>query len=141
MKKEKSSTTQVIRFGVSLEQDILEELDELVTSSRFPNRSQALRYLIKNTLVAENWSGDKVVAGAVVIVYDHHKRELNNKLMNVQHDFHELILSTQHVHLEHNMCLETIALKGKATELVKLANNIIGIKGIKHGKLVMTDIE
>jgi CopG family transcriptional regulator, nickel-responsive regulator len=141
MKKEKSSTTQVIRFGVSLEQDILEELDELVTNSRFPNRSQALRYLIKNTLVAENWSGDKVVAGAVVIVYDHHKRELNNKLMNVQHDFHELILSTQHVHLEHDMCLETIALKGKATELVKLANNIIGIKGIKHGKLVMTDIE
>ncbi len=132
---------QVKRFGVSLEEDILTRLDKLVKKSKFPNRSQAIRYLIKDTLVEEKIDSNKIVAGAIVIVYDHHKRELNNKLMNVQHDYHELILSTQHVHLEHDLCLETIAVKGNAQKLTELADLIIGTKGIKHGKFVMTDIE
>ncbi|MEI6122000.1 MAG: nickel-responsive transcriptional regulator NikR [Bacteroidota bacterium] len=138
---EKGNTSQIIRFGVSLEKDILDSLDNLVISNQFPNRSQALRYLIKNTLVAEKWAENKEVAGAIVIVYDHHKRELNKTLMDVQHDFHDLILSSQHVHLSHDLCLETIALKGRATQLLRLADKIIGIKGIKHGKLVTTDME
>jgi len=108
---------QVKRFGVSLEEDILARLDQLVKKSKFPNRSQAIRYLIKDTLVEEKINKNKIVAGAIVIVYDHHKRELNNKLMNVQHDYHELVLSTQHVHLEHDLCLETIAVKGNAQKL------------------------
>jgi len=132
---------QVKRFGVSLDEDILKALDELVKKSKFPNRSQAIRYLIKSTLVAEKIDKNKTVAGTIVIVYDHHKRELNNKLMHVQHDYYELILSTQHVHLAHDLCLETIAVKGKAQLLLTLADKIIGTKGIKHGKLVMTDIE
>ncbi len=132
---------QVKRFGVSLEEDILARLDQLVKKSKFPNRSQAIRYLIKDTLVEEKINKNKIVAGAIVIVYDHHKRELNNKLMNVQHDYHELVLSTQHVHLEHDLCLETIAVKGNAQKLTELADMIIGTKGIKHGKFVMTDIE
>jgi len=132
---------QVKRFGVSLEEDILQNLDLLVKKSKFPNRSQAIRHLIKSTLVEDKIDTNKIVAGAIVIVYDHHKRELNNKLMNVQHDYHDLILSTQHVHLEHDLCLETIAVKGKAQKLLELADKIIGTKGIKHGKLVMTDIE
>lgn len=132
---------QVKRFGVSLEEDILARLDRLVQKSKFPNRSQAIRYLIKDTLVEEKIDSNKIVAGAIVIVYDHHKRELNNKLMNVQHDYHELVLSTQHVHLEHDLCLETIAVKGNAQKLTELADMIIGTKGIKHGKFVMTDIE
>jgi CopG family nickel-responsive transcriptional regulator len=132
---------QVKRFGVSLEEDILTSLDELVKKNKFPNRSQAIRNLIKGTLVSEKVDKNKIVAGAIVIVYDHHRRELNSKLMNVQHDFHELILSTQHVHLAHDLCLETIAVKGKAQLLLTLADKIIGTKGIKHGKLVMTDIE
>ncbi|MFA5419042.1 MAG: hypothetical protein WC341_11345, partial [Bacteroidales bacterium] len=70
----------------------------------------------------------------------HHKREINSKLVSVQHDFHHLILSTQHVHLEHDLCLETIAVKGKSQELIKLADRVIGTKGIHHGKLVMTDL-
>jgi CopG family transcriptional regulator, nickel-responsive regulator len=131
---------QVKRFGVSLEEDMMNALDKLVVSNQFPNRSQAIRYLIKSTNVTESWEKNKIVAGAIVIVYDHHKRELNSKLMNVQHDFHTLILSTQHVHLAHDLCLETIAVKGKSQELVKLADRIIGTKGIKHGKLVMTDL-
>lgn len=140
-KMKKSNTSQVIRFGVSLEEDILSSLDDLVKTHQFPNRSQALRYLIKNSVVSEKWNGNKIVAGAIVIVYDHHKRELNNNLMHVQHDFHDLILSTQHVHIAHDLCLETIAVKGKAQQLAKLADKIIGTKGIKHGKLVMTDLE
>lgn len=132
---------QVKRFGVSLEEDILKSLDEMVKANKFPNRSQAIRNLIKGNLVSEKVDKNKIVAGAIVIVYDHHKRELNNNLMNVQHDYHELILSTQHVHLEHDLCLETIAVKGNAQQLLKLADKIIATKGIKHGKLVITDIE
>jgi CopG family transcriptional regulator, nickel-responsive regulator len=132
---------QVKRFGVSLEEDILNALDKLVKNNQFPNRSQAIRHLIKSTIVSEKWDKNKNVAGAIVIVYDHHKRELNNNLMHVQHDFHDLILSTQHVHIAHDLCLETIAVKGKAAELLKLSDKIIGTKGIKHGKLVMTDLE
>jgi CopG family transcriptional regulator, nickel-responsive regulator len=132
---------QVKRFGVSLEEDLLNELDKLVSTQNFPNRSQAIRNLIKSSLVKEKWDKNKIVAGAIVIVYDHHRRELNNKLMNVQHDDHDLILSTQHVHLAHDLCLETIAVKGKAQRLIDLADKIIGTKGIKHGKMVMTDID
>ncbi len=132
---------QVKRFGVSLEENILNDLDKLVKKHQFPNRSQAIRHLIKSSLVTEKIGQNKIVAGAIVIVYDHHKRELNNKLMHVQHDYHDLILSTQHVHLEHDLCLETIAVKGKAQRLLELSDSIIALKGIKHGRLVMTDVE
>lgn len=131
---------QVKRFGVSLEESILNELDELVENNQFPNRSQAIRHLIKNSAIREKIGKNKIVAGALVIVYDHHKRDLSSKLISVQHDFHDIILSTQHVHLSHALCLETIAMKGKAQQLTKIADAIIGIKGIKHGKLVITDI-
>lgn len=132
---------QIKRFGVSLEEDILNALDEMVKKHKFPNRSQAIRNLIKDTLISDKIDKNKIVAGAIVIVYDHHKRELNSNLMHVQHDYHELILSTQHVHVAHDLCLETIAVKGKAQSLQSLAHKIIGTKGIKHGKLVITDIE
>ncbi len=137
----KSVIMQVKRFGVSLEENVLESLDEFVKTQNLPNRSQAIRHLIKNNLFETKKAGNSIVAGAVVIVYDHHKRELNSKLMQVQHDYHELILSTQHVHIEHDLCLETIAVKGNSKKLIELSNKIIGIKGIKHGKLVMTDLE
>lgn len=131
---------QVKRFGVSLEEDILIALDNMVIKHAFPNRSQAIRHLIKTTIVTDKVDENKIVAGSIVIVYDHHKRELNNKLMHIQHDYHDLILSTLHVHLEHDLCLETIAVKGKAKKLLELSDKIIATKGIKHGKLVMTDM-
>lgn len=131
---------QVKRFGVSLEEDILIALDNMVVKHAFPNRSQAIRHLIKTTIVTDKVDENKIVAGSIVIVYDHHKRELNNKLMHIQHDYHDLILSTLHVHLEHDLCLETIAVKGKAKKLLELSDKIIATKGIKHGKLVMTDM-
>ena len=128
------------RFGVSLEEDLLRALDTLVIKQQFPNRSQAIRYLIQKSKVEEKWTENKIVAGAIVIVYVHHRRELNTKLVDVQHDYHDLILSVQHVHLDHDNCLETIAVKGKARKLEELSDKIIGIKGIKHGELVMTII-
>jgi len=130
---------QVKRFGVSLEDDLLIALDDLVIRHKFPNRSQAIRFLIKKNLVEEKWDENKEVAGVIVLVYDHHKRELSNKSMDVQHEYHHLILSVQHVHLDHNNCLETIAVKGKAKDLSSLADRLISLKGIKHGKLVKSD--
>ena len=130
---------QVKRFGVSLEDDLLKALDALVVRHKFPNRSQAIRFLIKKNLVEEKWDENKEVAGVIVLVYDHHKRELSNKSMDVQHEFFHLVLSVQHVHLDHNNCLETIAVKGKARHLSNLADRLISLKGIKHGKLVMSD--
>ena len=129
---------QVKRFGVSLEDDLLKKLDRLVEHQKFPNRSQAIRYLIKKNLVENEWEGNEEVAGAIVLVYDHHKRNLQNESTEVQHDYHHLILSVQHVHLNHDNCLETITVRGKAKELINLSNQLIAIKGIKHGQLVMS---
>lgn len=130
----------VKRFGVSLEEQVLNELDNLVGHHKYPNRSQAIRHLIKGSAVKEKIDKNKLVAGALVLVYDHHKRDLSNKLTTVQHHYHHLILSTQHVHLSHEICLETIAMKGKSQQLMTISDEIISIKGIKHGKLVITDI-
>lgn len=131
---------KVKRFGVSLEDDILSLLDEYVVKHKFPNRSQALRKIIKDFIVSQKINENKIVAGALIILYDHHKRLLVNKLLNVQHNFNDIILATQHIHISHDLCLEIIALKGEAKKLIELSENIISIKGIKHGKVVMTDI-
>jgi CopG family nickel-responsive transcriptional regulator len=128
----------VVRFGVSLDREMMQELDSYVMANNFPNRSQAIRNLIEKYAVEQKWHCDKQVAGAIVIVYDHHKRNIDNEINEVQHEYHHLILSTQHVHLSHETCLETIAVKGKASELTMLADKIITLKGIHHGKLIMT---
>jgi len=130
----------VKRFGISLEADLLKALDRLVKSHNFPSRSQAVRYLIRNTLVKEQWKHNKEVAGCVVLVYDHHKRDLLNKSINLQHGYQDLVLSVQHVHLDHHNCLEMIALRGKAVKLRELADKLIALKGIKHGQLVMSGV-
>jgi len=128
----------VSRFGVSLEEDLLKKLDQLVVKHQFPNRSQAIRFLINQHIVEDKWKEDKDVAGALVLIYDHHKRDLQKQLTSLQHDYNCLILSSQHVHLDHHNCLETIALKGKSSKLIKLADKLRSIKGIKHGDLVMS---
>jgi CopG family transcriptional regulator, nickel-responsive regulator len=128
----------VKRFGVSLEDHLLESLDEFVVENAFPNRSQAIRNLIEKNLVEKKWKCNNIVAGAIVLMYDHHKRELTSKSTELQHDYHHLILSVQHVHLDHHNCLETIIVKGKAQELTQLGEKLIAMKGIKHGKLVMS---
>jgi len=126
------------RFGVSLEASTLDTLDELVEKNNLPNRSRAIRFLIEKYAIEKKWECNNEVAGAIVLVYDHHKKDMNNRLLEIQHEFHNLILAVQHVHLNHDNCLETITVKGKAVELTALADKLIGIKGIRHGKLVMT---
>lgn len=129
------------RFGVSLEDDLLKELDALVKKHKFPNRSQAIRFLIRRNLVEEKWKGNEMVSGCVALIYDHHKRELVNNSIKVQHQYQHLVLAVQHVHLDHDNCLETIALKGRAREVRGLADRLIALKGIKHGELVMSVVE
>jgi len=128
----------VERFGVSLEKELLDELDQFVKENKFPNRSQAIRFLIENNLVEKKWQCNNEVAGAIVFLYDHHKRDISNLSNSIQHEYHHVILSTQHVHLNHDNCLETIVVKGRAAELTELADKLIALKGVKHGKLVMT---
>ncbi len=132
---------KVKRFGVSIEEDLLETLDSFIKKHKFPNRSQAIRFLIRKNLVEQNWESNRVVAACIVLVYDHHKRDLVNKAIDIQHRYQNLVLSTQHIHLDHYNCLEMIALKGKANLLRELADRLIALKGIKYGKLVSSSID
>ena len=128
----------VVRFGVSLEKSILEALNNYVRENHFANRSQAIRQLITNNLVEKKWRSNSIVAGAIILVYDHHKRDLLLKLTDIQHDYHSVILSAQHFHLDLNNCLEIVAVKGEAVRLTELSDKLISVKGIQHGKLVMS---
>ncbi len=129
------------RFGVSLESELLEELDHLVKSNRFPNRSQAIRFLIKKNTFAEKWDGDEIVLGAVVIVYDHNHKELHKQVNALQHEYHCLLLAGQHVHVDNHNRMEIIALKGKANRVINLYNKLKAIKGIKHAELLKTGMD
>jgi len=131
----------LIRFGVGLEEDILKSLDRFVIENKLPNRSQAIRHLIEKTQVEKKWQCNNTVAGAVVMIDDHHKKDIIAKANEIQHDYFNVILSSQHYHLDHDMCMEIIAVKGKAKTLTELADKLISIKGIRHGKLLMSKTE
>ncbi len=128
----------VVRFGVSLEKELLDALDDYVSDNQFSNRSRALRQLINDNIVKSKWKCNNIVAGSITLVYNHNKRDLSKNLTDVQHDFHDVVLSSQHIHLDQDICLEIVAVKGKAAVLTKLANKLIAVKGIQHGKLTMT---
>ncbi len=128
----------LLRFGISLPKDLLEKFDKLIKAKNYSNRSEAFRDLIRQELVKEEWKAGTEVVGAVTLVYDHHKRELVNKLTDIQHDFQGTIISTQHIHLDHNNCLELIAVKGPATNITKLADTLKSVNGVKHGTLSMS---
>ncbi len=129
------------RFGVSLDEDLLKALDEFVIENSLPNRSQAIRHLVEKNLVEKKWQCNNIVAGAIILLFDHHKGDVASKSGDIQHDYFEVILSTQHFHLSHDSCLEIIAVKGIANRLTELSDKLIGIKGIIHGKLVMSRTE
>ena len=128
----------LVRFGVSLEKDLLGSFDHLIKGKSYANRSEAFRDLIRQELVKEQWHQNKEIAGAITLIYDHHKRELVNRLTDIQHDFQRLIISTQHIHLDHNNCFEIIAVKGKPKETQRLADILRSVKGVKHGTLNMS---
>ncbi|MCE5344997.1 MAG: nickel-responsive transcriptional regulator NikR [Bacteroidales bacterium] len=128
----------VSRFSISLEEELLKDLDLYVKDNNFPNRSQALRHLIEKNIVEKKWQCNNIVAGAIVMIYDHHKKEILSRSNDIQHDYTEEILSSQHYHLSHDICLEIVAVKGRAQRLTELSDKLISIKGIKHGKLIMS---
>ncbi|HER25409.1 MAG TPA: nickel-responsive transcriptional regulator NikR [Candidatus Atribacteria bacterium] len=127
--------SEIVRFGVSLEKTLLEKFDRLVKEKKYPNRSEAIRDLIRENLVRKEWIEGKEVAGAITLVFDHHKRELVNTLTDIQHDFHPLIISSQHIHLDHDNCLEIIVVRGKPIEVRGLADELKSTKGVKYGSL------
>ena len=129
----------LVRFGISIDQDLLERFDREIVSGGYTNRSEAIRDLIRNHLVESDWSGEDVeVAGTITLVYDHHVRGLSDLLLEVQHRYHNLILSVMHVHLTHNNCLEVLVVKGPASTAREVAGRLLGVKGVKHGKLTIT---
>src|SRR6056297_2826232 len=121
----------VVRFGVSLEKDMLETLDAYVVENKLSNRSQAIRHLLNNSTVEKKWKCNNIVAGSITLVFDHHKRDINKLLNDIQHNYHDVILASQHFHLTHSICLEIIAVKGKATVLTGLADELKAVKGIR----------
>lgn len=127
--------SKLVRFGISLEEELLRSFDKYIKEKEYRNRSEAIRDLIRERFVKKEWLENKEVAGAIILVYNHHKRDLVNRLTDIQHDFHTLVISNQHIHLDHNNCLETVVVKGKAREIEKLANKMKSAKGVKYGTL------
>jgi CopG family nickel-responsive transcriptional regulator len=130
---------ELARIGVALPEDLLKEFDRLIAKRGYTNRSEAFRDLVRNELVGEiSASSDAEVFGTVTVVYDHHARLLTEKLTDIQHRHYAAILSSVHVHLDHDNCLEVILVKGKSALVQKLANSLIATKGVKHGRFVLT---
>jgi CopG family transcriptional regulator, nickel-responsive regulator len=132
--------SELIRFGVSIEQDLLENYDRLIGERGYATRSEALRDLIRDALIQQKIESESDVSalGSLTLVYDHHTRNLLQEMSAIQHDFHDNILSVMHLHVSHEDCLEIIALRGIVSEIVELANRLLSLKGIKNGKLFLT---
>jgi CopG family nickel-responsive transcriptional regulator len=131
---------ETIRFGVSLDSELLDRFDALCEKRHYQTRSEAIRDLIRNTLVQEESEEitEAEIAGTLTLVYDHHKSDLAQRLTETQHDDHDVILSTLHVHLDHHNCLEAMVLKGPGQRVRTMAQKLISTKGVKHGKLTLT---
>jgi CopG family nickel-responsive transcriptional regulator len=128
----------LFRFGVSLPKDLLDKFDELIKHKSYTNRSEAFRDMIRQELIKKEWREGDNIAGAITLIYNHHKRELINKLTDIQHDYQKVIISTQHIHLDHDNCLEIIAVKGHPKDAQKLTDTLKAVKGVKHGMLNMS---
>jgi CopG family nickel-responsive transcriptional regulator len=131
--------SDLARIGVAIDSSLLARFDELITQRGYTNRSEAFRDLIRDELVQKSWElPEAEVVGTVTLVYNHHVRMLSDKLNDMQHDHHKNILSTMHVHLDHDNCLEVIVVKGKAKNVQRIADGLISTKGVKHGYLTLT---
>jgi CopG family nickel-responsive transcriptional regulator len=131
--------SELSRIGVAIDSDLLKKFDDLIGNRGYTNRSEEFRDLIRDELVEKAWeSPDANVVGTVTLVYDHHVRLLSEKLTSLQHDYHRAILSTLHVHLDHDNCLEVLVVRGKAAIVKKVADALISTKGVKHGRLTIT---
>jgi len=126
------------RFGVSLPDELLAKFDKFIRKKNYSNRSKAIADLIRQELIKEQWKENKKVAGAITLIYNHHKRDLLNRLTDIQHNFQKIIISAQHIHLDKENCLEIIAVRGLPKEAEKLANTLKAVKGVKHTVLSMS---
>jgi len=130
---------EVVRFGVSIDEKLLESFDKLIERKYYTNRSEAIRDLIRASLVEiKVEAGNQEMIGTVTLVYNHHVRDISDKLTEHQHMYSDRIVSALHVHLDAHNCLEVLVVKGKAKTIRQIADELIGVKGVKHGKLVMT---
>ena len=129
------------RFGVSMEADLLQAFDELITRKGYTNRSEAIRDLIRDALVRDRWeTGAGPVVGAITLVYDHHSRLLEETMTDLQHSYAELIHCSTHVHLDEHHCVEVIVVSGPADRVRELADRLAALRGVKHGQLACTAI-
>jgi CopG family nickel-responsive transcriptional regulator len=129
---------ELVRTGVSIEQELLEKFDKLIAKRGYGNRSEALRDLIREMLVSEEVNDNKQVVATLSMIYDHHRPDLSNKLTEAQHHHHNNVLAATHVHLDAKNCFEVVIMKGPAGEVKHMSDHMLSLKGVKHGKLVMT---
>ena len=132
--------SELIRFGVSIDQDLLENYDRLIAERGYATRSEALRDLIRDALIQQKIDTESTTQtlGSLTLVYDHHASNLQVEMAEIQHKHHDLILSVMHLHVSHDDCLELIALSGAVNQISELAHGLLSLKGIKHGKLFLT---
>ena len=129
----------VTRFGVSLDENLLKRFDRLIAEKAYANRSEAIRDLIRDSLVSEQWeAGTDETAGTITLVYSHDTRELTDTLNEIQHHHHAAVISSMHIHLDGHNCLEVLVVRGLGREIKKIADRLIGTKGVIHGKLTLT---
>lgn len=117
---------------------LLDDFDRYITQQRYVNRSEAVRDLIRSALVSTEWQDDKPVMGVISLVYDHHKPKLQERITEVQHGYHHQVISSTHVHMDHDNCLEVIIVHGKAAAILELSNNMKSLRGVRNCKLAMT---
>lgn len=127
---------KLIRFGVSLDEDLLKTFDGIIKRNRYPNRSKALAGIIQQHVTEKAWDDNKEVFGAFTMAYDHHRRLLVNKLLEIQHDYHDIILSSQHLHITHDVCLEIVAVRGKGRRIKDILDKIRSQKGVLHATFI-----
>jgi CopG family nickel-responsive transcriptional regulator len=133
-----ANMADLVRTGLSLERELLEKFDETIARRGYQNRSEAIRDLIREHLVSEEGDQNKVIAGTLTMVYDHHRPNLSARLTGIQHSAHTQVLAATHVHLDHHNCLEVVIMKGRCAELKQVADQILSLRGVKHGRFVIT---
>ena len=131
--------SEIIRFGISMDGTLLGKFDQLIARKGYTNRSEALRDLIRDSIVQSQWeAGSEETLGTITIVYSHHTRELSEVLNHLQHRYYKSIVSTTHIHMDEHNCLEVLIVRGKGEEIKKISERLIASKGVKHGKLSLT---
>ncbi|WP_226528869.1 nickel-responsive transcriptional regulator NikR [Metabacillus niabensis] len=132
---------KLTRFGVSMDEKLLQSFDHIIEEKGYQNRSEAVRDLVRDAIFQHSWANNTdIVAGAILLFYNHHQNKLLNDMMTIQHDYHETIISTTHIHIDHHNCLELIVVKGIPADLRALSDKLITLKGVLYGKLTASPL-